>query len=183
MASFTQAWEFLIAAFGPLGPLYALGFLGMVLILLSAPMAFKQKEDPFKKLRGSSVAVGGGKGPSKEAAVRLRYDSGGANLDRFAHLLEPKDQKEFSETRMRLIQAGYRARSAVSTYHLFRFVLGVGALALGTLSVFILPGNPSLSTVILSILVPGVVGYFLPNYWVTRRIQTRQEDVTNGFPD
>ncbi len=179
MQVLTQSWDFLIAAFGPLGPLYALGFIGIIMILLSAPMAFKPKEDPFKKLRGAGVAVPRG----KEAAVRLRYDSGGPSLEKLAPFLEPKDQKEFSETRLKLIQAGYRSRSAVSTFHLFRFVLGVGSLAVGTLSVFLLPNDPDLPTVVLSVLIPGCIGYFLPNYWVERRKQARQEDVTNGFPD
>ena len=31
--------------------------------------------------------------------------------------------------------------------------------------------------------VPGVVGYFLPKYWVTRRKAIRQQEITNGFPD
>ena len=33
------------------------------------------------------------------------------------------------------------------------------------------------------ILVPGVCGYMLPKYWVTRRVETRKEEITNGFPD
>ena len=33
------------------------------------------------------------------------------------------------------------------------------------------------------ILIPGVVGYMGPKYWVTKRQQTRQEEIENGFPD
>jgi tight adherence protein C len=35
----------------------------------------------------------------------------------------------------------------------------------------------------LTILIPGFAGYYLPKYWVTRRQQERQEEITNGFPD
>ena len=40
-----------------------------------------------------------------------------------------------------------------------------------------------MSTLILSIVIPGAVGYMAPKYWVTKRQQERQEQITNGFPD
>ena len=36
---------------------------------------------------------------------------------------------------------------------------------------------------LLYILGPGGVGYMLPKYWVTKRQQKRQEEITDGFPD
>ena len=33
------------------------------------------------------------------------------------------------------------------------------------------------------ILGPGAVGYLMPKYWVTKRQQKRQEEITDGFPD
>ncbi len=183
MNALAQSWEFLIAAFGPLGPLYMLGLIGLIMILLSAPLAFRHRPDPLDKLKGAGFTRPASDKPT--GPLKLRYDSGAsAGLEKLAPYLEPKDQKEFSATRLKLIQAGYRSRSAVSTYHFFRFVLGVGMLTLGTLSVFVFRGsNPGLSTVILSVLIPGLAGYFAPNYWVERRKQQRQQDVTDGFPD
>ncbi|MEM8786633.1 MAG: type II secretion system F family protein [Pseudomonadota bacterium] len=175
-----QGWAFVNAALGPLGPLYLLGFFGIVMIMMTAPILFRQKPDPLNKLKGSSVVV-----PRKgeDAPVRLRYDSGGRQLDRFKPYLEPQSEKEFSATRLKLIQAGYRSRNAVSTYHLFRFILGVSLLAVGTLVVLFSPNTPSLTVVVATVLLPGVLGYYLPDYWVERRKQVRQEEITNGFPD
>lgn len=180
MEMLTQGWEFTHAALGPLGPLYIMGFLGFLMILMTAPMLFRTKPDPLNKLKGSSVYQ-----PKKEegGAVRLRYDSGGRQLERFKPYLEPTDEKELSQTRLKLMQAGYRSRNAVSTYHLLRFMLGVGLLAIGTLTVLIRPDEPGLTTIILSVLGPGLVGYYAPDYWVERRKQVRQEEITNGFPD
>lgn len=180
MDIFAQGWDFLIAAFGPLGPLYMMAFFGIVLIAVTAPALFRTKPDPLNRLKGSNVL-----GPRKddEGPVRLRYDSGGRQLERFKPYLEPQDEKQYTQTRMKLIQAGYRSRNAVSTYHLFRFVLGVSLLAIGTLVILFQTETPSLTTVILTVLLPGVAGYYLPDYWVERRKQVRQEDVTNGFPD
>ncbi|MHA3914005.1 type II secretion system F family protein [Halovulum sp. GXIMD14793] len=181
MDMLNYGWEFINAAFGPLGPLYILGFLGLTMILITAPLLFKQKADPLDRLKGSSVMT---PGSGKAKPVRLRYDGGGnRQLERFKPLLEPKDQKELGATRLKLIQAGYRTRNAVSTYHLARFVLGVLFLAIGTLYVLFQSGSPSLTSVLLTVLIPGVVGYYLPDYWVERRKQVRQEDITNGFPD
>lgn len=182
MEIMVRGWEFTNAALGPLGPVYVLGFFGFIMILLSAPLAFRSKPDPLNKLKGSSVIVP--TASADGAPVRLRYDgSGGRQLEKFKPLLEPKDQKELSATRLKLIQAGYRTRNAVSTYHLARFVLGILFLAVGTLSILFREEAPSLTLVILSVLGPGLIGYYLPDYWVERRKQIRQEDITNGFPD
>ncbi|MXU65332.1 type II secretion system F family protein [Oceanomicrobium pacificus] len=179
---FSQGWEFIIAAFGPMGPFMVLGVLGAVLVLLSLPILFKKEPDPLDRLDG----LAGGKVTRQnvqESPVRLRFDSGKSSLDKFAPYLEPQDQKEFSDTRMKMIQAGYRTRSAVTTFNFIRLVLGLSLLMLGLISVFLRSDEPGLASVIISVLVPGAIGYFAPNYWVERRRQQRQEDVTNGFPD
>jgi len=183
---FTQSWDFLTAAFGPMGPFFAIGAVGALLVALSVPALLKRRPDPLDRLnipgvttRGAAAAAGGG----KDAAVRLRYDSGVGRLEKFAPYLEPKDQQELGATRLKLIQAGYRGRQAVSTFHLARFALGIGFLLMGILSVFVRSDEPSLMTLIISVLAPGVIGYFAPSYWVERRRQQRQQDVTDGFPD
>ena len=35
----------------------------------------------------------------------------------------------------------------------------------------------------MTVLIPGVVGYMAPKYWITRRVEERKEEITNGFPD
>ena len=36
---------------------------------------------------------------------------------------------------------------------------------------------------LIRVLGPGAVGYFLPKYWITRRVDTRKENITRAFPD
>lgn len=183
----TQSWDFLTAAFGPMGPFFALGALGALLIALSVPVLLKRRPDPLDRLAGPGAPerrLVDAKKAGKGSNVRLRYEgAGGGRLEKFAPYLEPKDQKELGATRLKLIQAGYRSRSAVSTFHLLRFVLGIAFLLVGVLSVFLRNQEPSLTSLMIWILMPGLVGYYLPSYWVERRRQGRQEDVTNGFPD
>mgnify|MGYP001794386868 CR=1 FL=1 len=175
--------DFITAALGPLGPLYMLGLVGVIMILLSAPLAFKQKPDPLNRLKGSAVGLQRPQ-TADSAPVRLRYDGGqNRQLERLKPFIEPQDEKEYSATRLKLIQAGYRSRNAVSNFHLLRFILGVTLLTIGTLSVLVRSDTPGLSYVIMSVLIPGCIGYYAPDYWVERRRQVRQEDIVNGFPD
>jgi tight adherence protein C len=44
-------------------------------------------------------------------------------------------------------------------------------------------GEISTTTLIISVLAPGAIGYYLPKYWVERRVQSRQAEIQNGFPD
>ncbi len=187
IAYFNQSWEFLTAAFGPMGPFFAMGVFGVVLIAVSVPALLRREPDPLDKLE-AQVGTAVRRGPVPEAGgktedVRLRYDGGVGRLEKFAPYLEPQNEEELGETRLKLVQAGYRGRSAVSTFHFARFALGIAFLLMGVLSVFIRTDEPTLPALMMSVILPGAIGYFLPSYWVERRRQQRQEDVINGFPD
>ncbi|KGB81177.1 MAG: pilus assembly protein TadC [Confluentimicrobium sp.] len=172
---------------GPLGPLYAVGILGVVFIALALPMLLKRKPDPLDRLKAAGATARQTKTQKKDAdEVRLRHGSKSSEkLDKFATFLEPQDEEELTASRLKLLRAGYRSKSAVRTFHFAQFALGLGFLFLGVLYVVILSATSdvSMQKVVLSILVPGGAGYFLPKYWVERRVQSRQEQITNGFPD
>ena len=71
------------------------------------------------------------------------------------------------------------------TYHFAQFALGIGFLILGVFYAIYqsATGDPTTKATLMSILIPGFTGYYLPKYWVTKRQQTRQEEIVNGFPD
>ncbi len=184
MDKLLQSWEFFNAALGPMAPLVLIGVSGFYLVLLALPVLLKKDEDPFAKLGGGSISRGARSSGDGPADIKLRYDSGGVvNLEKFSKYLEPEDEDELSASRLKLIQAGYRSSTAVRTLNFAKMVMGIGFLLVGVLFILIQPGELELTTVLLSVLLPGVIGYFMPSYWVERRVQQRQEDVTNGFPD
>ncbi len=184
MSALLGSWEFINAALGPMAPFVVLGLLGLYMVLLALPVVLKKPEDPFAKLSTGARIPTGREAKQAGGAVKLRYDSNsGLNLAKFASYLEPQDKEELSESRLKLIQAGYRSRTAVQTFNFSKMVMGVAFLLVGLIFILIQPGEMQLLTVILSVVIPGAVGYFLPSYWVERRKQQRQEDVTNGFPD
>jgi|LGOV01.1.fsa_nt_gb tight adherence protein C len=181
MEMILQTWEFLSAMIGPSAPFFVIGYFGVFLILVSMPILLKKEVDQLARLpsrRGAAAAADG------DQPTQLRYANGkGDILDKFSEYLEPQGEEELSAARLKLIQAGYRSSSAVQTMNFAKMMMGVGFLSVGVLYILIQPGEPTVPSLLLTILIPGGVGYMLPSYWVERRLQQRQEDVTNGFPD
>ena len=165
---------------GPFGPLIVVGFLGLAMILLTLPVLLKKTADPLDKLKAmANPATKGGK------QDRLRTPQGKDKLEKYSTFLEPQDEKEYSAVKLKLLQAGYRTKNAVRTYHFLQFALGIGLLLLGLAYAIFKSntGTPTTQNMVLSILIPGVCGYMLPKYWVTRRQATRQGNIINSFPD
>ncbi|RAP40278.1 pilus assembly protein TadC [Rhodovulum viride] len=169
--------------FGPLGPLIAVGLLGVGLIALSLPVFLTRRTDPLDKLKrqvreAESATV-------RDQQAPLRQVSRADKLDRFSTFLEPQDEKELSAARLKLLRAGYRSKSAVRVFHFAQFTLGLLFLAGGLIYSVLLNAGGEVDTtrIVLSVIVPGAIGYYLPKYWVERRVQTRQEEIVNGFPD
>ncbi len=173
--------EMIVARLGPLGPLILIGVLGIVMVIGTLPFLFKRKADPLDKLdRLRRQARSGGDGVQS-----LRSGNRNDTLQKYSTFLEPQNEKEYSAVRLKLMQAGYRTKDAVRTYHFAQFALGISLLIGGVLYAILTSatGEPSTRALILSVLIPGAVGYMAPKYWVTKRQQQRQEEITNGFPD
>ena len=180
---FNAANAFLTDNFGALGPLLIVGVLGMFLVLLTLPILLKKEKDPLDKLRQQAQA--GTLEASEKKGLRRGRNPNANKLDKYSEFLEPKTEEEYSAVRLKLLQAGYRSKDAVRTYHFLQFALGVLFLLLGVMYAIYssATGEPTTQALILSIIIPGAAGYMLPKYWVTRRQASRQEEITNGFPD
>ena len=169
---------------GPFGPLILMGTLGAVLILFTLPVLLKKKQDPLDRLRDQIKA--GKDAANGKAPARLRYDTKkGASLEKYSSFLEPQDEEEYSAAQLKMIQAGYRSKNAVRMFHFAQFSMGLGALALGLIYALLKSAEQDMSpkSLVLTVLLPGVIGYMAPKYWVTRRIEARKEEIVNGFPD
>ncbi|MEO1680250.1 MAG: type II secretion system F family protein [Pseudomonadota bacterium] len=175
-----NAW--LIENFGDMGPLAAVGILGVLLVALTLPIFLKREVDPLEKLKAS----GQRKDTSKDDRKSLRYESGRTGkLDKYASFLEPQNEEELSNARLRMLRAGYRGKNAVRTFHFVQFLLAIGLLILGSLYAIIssTTGDVTAQAMVMSVLIPGGVGYYLPSYWIKRRIESRQQEIQDGFPD
>lgn len=185
MSLFSGISDSLTASFGPLGPLMVVGGLGLLLILVTLPYMLRKPEDPFTKLKAASNPVGPRRVAKSSDALRRGGNINADKLERFAHFLEPQDQQQMSAARQKMMRAGYRSKNSVRVYHAWQFVLGIGALLIGIGYTYTISQlQPvGMRDMVLSTLLPAAGGYYLPAYWVARRLQTRQQEITEGFPD
>ncbi|MFC4667440.1 type II secretion system F family protein [Seohaeicola nanhaiensis] len=166
---------------GEFGPLIVVGGLGVFMILLVIPLMMNQPEDPMKKLQRSLNESSKAK-PQKE---RLRQGGRNEQLQKFATFLEPQDEKQLSKMQLTLRQAGYQSKDAVRFYHFAQLILGILGLIAGFVYITVVKAGQEFDTQQMAMYVigPGGVGYYLPKYWVTRRVEERKEAITRGFPD
>ncbi len=174
--------DILTGTLGPFGPIIAVGTLGVLLIAITLILMLNRPEDPLDKLRKSEAAAKAGTRTQQQQRLRGTKND---KLDKYAGFLEPQDEKQLDEVRKKLMQAGYRDRDAVRYFHFAQFALGVGGLILGVLFYILFKsgGDSGTLQIVMYILGPGGVGYMAPKYWVTKRQQQRQEEITDGFPD
>ena len=185
-ALYDTANAFLTENFGALGPLLVIGVLGMFLVLLTLPIMLRRQADPLDKLRDATRASATATdADGKQKKLRRARGGKAAKLEKYSNFLEPQSEAEYSAVALKLLQAGYRSKDAVRTFHFLQFLLGIVFLLFGIMYAIYnsVTGEPTTQALILSVVIPGAVGYMLPKYWVTRRQAARQEEITNGFPD
>ncbi len=173
---------FLTEHLGEFGPLIVVGVLGLFMVLVTIPLMLNQKEDPLKKLQRSTTPPKQSKKAKKE---RLRQASHNEQLEKFATFLEPKSREEYSAVQLKLRQAGYQSKDAVRFFHFAQFALGIIGILVGVSLVTIFAGDQEFDStqILIRVLVPGAIGYFIPKYWITRRVEERKEAIVAGFPD
>jgi len=144
-------------------------------------MMVNQPEDPLDKLKRDRTNRRKGAG---EGAATLRQKDGNAQLQKFATFLEPKDTEELSQKQLELRQAGYQSRDAVRMFYFAQMALGLIGLVIGVIYTnMIVEVEMTTQKTIMWTLGPGAVGYWLPKYWITRRVAERKEKIEQGFPD
>lgn len=170
----------LVERLGPLGPLIAVGMLGMLLILIALPTFLKKRRDRFAELKSLQPGQGNG---SKDRV--LRRNEKADKLERFAQFLEPTKQDELSAARLKLLRAGYSAKNSVRMFHAIQFILALTFLALGAIFALVQSANGEVTgqTLVMYTLFPAFAGYYLPTYWVNKRLNKRQTEIIEGFPD
>ena len=175
---------YLVDLLGPQGPLLAAGGLGLLLIFVTLPVLLKRKPEPFDKLKSTTRPSDRREKETREAALRRAGDRND-KLNKFAHFLEPQDKEQMSAARLKMMRAGYRSKNAVRMFHAMQFLLGIGMLLVGLLYTYMLSRTQQLETqmIVMCTVIPAAAGYYLPQYWVQRRLQSRQAEIISGFPD
>lgn len=84
----------------------------------------------------------------------------------------------------KIMQAGFRGQSPITTFYFFRFSMPFVMMVLAILYVAIL-GNPEWTFMIkvMIVVVAFAVGFYAPNIYLSNRIQTRRQKIVEAFPD
>ena len=166
----------LVENYGPQAPLYALGGLSILLVLLAIPLVLKKKKDPLDRFNFRDERL-------KSELVKLRTDRDDGTLGGLADYLEPKDQKEMDETRSLLRQAGYTSPSAVRVYYLTRVGLALGLLIFAMVVTLLIPEEPNVPVALIFSGILFLGGFLGPTFWLKRSIKKRREEIQRAFPD
>lgn len=181
MDFFTTVNAIVTDLLGPLGLIIILGSLGLIMIAVTVVVMLRRPEDPLTKLKKSAQS----QGTVQEPQQRLRQGERNEQLQKFASFLEPQDDAELSKKQLQLLQAGYQSRDSVRIFHFAQFILAIVGLLGAFTYLIVLGGGEGFTSnkMMIYFIVPGAVGYYLPTYWVTRRVEMRKEEITRGFPD
>jgi tight adherence protein C len=179
MEFFSNLMSGLTDRFGPMAPLLAVGVLGLLLILLALPIVMKRQRDRFRELKDQGPKATTDKKRALRKAERVD------KLEKFAHFLEPQKKEELSAAKLHLLRAGYSGKNAVRMFHAVQFLLAIlfliGGLAFALVKS--LSQEMSTSDLLLYSLLPCAIGYYLPRYWVNKRVNQRKTEIIEGFPD
>lgn len=187
MELFATLNQTLIDTLGPMGPVIAVAGVGLLMVIATLPAMLKRRPDPLDRLRASAGLAPQPTRPAKAdtSKQKLRLGGGSDKLEKYAGFLEPQSEEEMTASRMKMTRAGYRGKNAVRTFHAIQFGLGLAMLVLGVAYTVIASATGSISStqMIMAVLLPGAIGYYMPKYWVENRVKKRTAEIQNGFPD
>jgi tight adherence protein C len=157
---------------------------GLTLVLIILTGGKSKGADPMDRLRDQ--ARGQSVDQSRRLSKRVDETALQKKLDKFKNYLEPGSEAEKNAAQMEMIQAGFYGKSAVRDFHAAKMILALFGLLLGLGYTLLRPVGdepPSTLMMILPIMLPTLIGYYIPIYWVGKRRAERQDQISSGFPD
>ena len=94
-------------------------------------------------------------------------------------LVDTKD----AALRQRLAAAGYTAPYAARLYTFTRLVLVIALPVLALMFVWLSGSSVGLMRLYLTLIIPAVLGLYLPSLFIRAKADRRQRQIINGFPD
>ena len=122
--------------------------------------------------------------PSNLSGTDIADKSGMAKLlDKIGKKANPGRSIDDVDVKMKFLKAGIRDRNAATIFWGVKFLLGISfGIAFGAFVVFSKPSLPLFQVLLISIAL-GLVGLFLPDYWLWKKAILRRNRIIKGFPD
>ena len=138
--------------------------------------AVAERRDELRQKQREAFAQSGRKGQLRSTPVGFMKQT----LDnlKLAKLLESPGMKE------KLARAGYRGQGPLVTFMFFRFLMPPVVFIGAMIYIFGISNlDWPFSTKMLASIAAALFGYYLPDIFVTNRIQARQGSIMRAFPD
>jgi tight adherence protein C len=134
------------------------------------------------RIRAKGQSLSRNASQKKEGQASLK-DQGMNLLERLGQVNKPKDQAVTAQLKSKLASAGYRTSRAVVVFFGTRIFL---AILFGL--VFLVFGSDAMNgkepmyfpMVLIAVMV---MGFYLPQLWLSNSVSKRKERLVNGFPD
>jgi len=152
----------------------AFTFLAVFLLIASAGLLLFYREVMVKRI--SEVINPRREQKTLISTIKQTGFSIGNVVERFEQVM-PKSEKEVSVIKQRLVRAGFRDESAVKMFYGFKVVTPLLLCLVVTLT-----GLASLSPLLVYVLAAGL-GFLAPDFWLGRRIESRQKRIQKALPD
>ena len=150
-----------------------LTFISVFTLIASAGIWLAERE---KKPQIASVLLT----PEQRRGLSGSLKQAGVSLGNLVEHLEgvvPKSQAEISVMQQRMIRAGYRGESAVSVFY------GAKCVSMAGFLVLVLVTGIASANYFFIILLALALGFLAPDFWLGRRIKSRQREIRLGLPD
>jgi len=172
--------DFVIAAFSAIAAFATILTLAYPLLqgdaLATRMKSVSVRRDELRRKQRESFAEKGRKG-------QLRTTSAGF-MKRTLDSLKMEKMLESPYVKERLARAGYRGQRHIVTFTFLRFLLPPITLVAALIYIFFIGNLEWVFPVKLAATIgAGVVGYYLPEVFVSNRIQARQQSIMRAFPD
>jgi tight adherence protein C len=150
-------------------------FCVVFLLIASGGMLLFYREAMLKRM-SEVVTPRAKQSSSLMSTLQHTGSSFGGMLEQFERVL-PKSQAEVSVTQQRLIRAGYRKDSAIKLFYGAKVVVPLGLCLVSLVS-----GIAHQNAFFVYVMALGL-GFLAPDFWLGRRIATRQTRIRLGLPD
>ncbi len=152
----------------------AFSFFVIFLLIASGGLLLFYREAMLQRL--SAVVKPRAKQPGLINAIRRSGFSVSGMVGHLERVL-PRSQAEVSVVQQRLIRAGFREDSAVKIFY------GAKVLVPLVLCVLVLVTGLTRYGSFFTYVMAAGLGFLVPDFWLGRRISTRQANIRRGLPD
>jgi tight adherence protein C len=146
---------------------------------------FTSRSDARRRLATETgLAAGGDMLAGGSLRLTAPLTGVGGIFERISQFILPKSAIEPNNAlRLQMIQAGFYNTRVVRIYYLARILLAVTLAMSVAIILPIFSPKTAIQTLIIMTFAGGMMGYFMPVYYLSRRVRKRQLSIREGFPD